>query len=120
MVGLLMSNFEQSMSTETALELLINQQRRQIIRRMADTPDGTTVEQLAQHLRGTDSPHGGEPGEPQDIEIHHVHLPKLDEANVIEYDTDHGTVDRGGELPDVLSLLEVIESHRAGTPPASP
>ena len=120
MVGLLMSNFEQSMSTETALELLINQQRRQIIRRVADTPDGTTVEQLVQHLRGTDSPHSGGPGGPQGIELHHVHLPKLDEANVIEYDTDHGTVDRGGELRDVLGLLEVIESHRVGTSPTSP
>lgn len=114
MVGLLMSNSEQQISTETALKLLTNQQRRQILRRVADTPDGTTVDQLTQHLRGSDSlqPDGNGSVEHRGIELHHVHLPKLQEANVIEYDTDQGTVHRGREFQDVLSLLEVIEDHR--------
>lgn len=114
MVGLLMSNSEQQISTETALKLLTNQQRRQILRRVADTPDGTTVDQLTQHLRGSDSlqPDGNGSVEHRGIELHHVHLPKLQEANVIEYDTDQGTVHRGREFQDVLSLLELIDDHR--------
>jgi hypothetical protein len=31
---------------------------------------------------------------------------------VIEYDTDQGTVHRGREFQDVLSLLELIDDHR--------
>ncbi|WP_233563503.1 hypothetical protein [Haloarcula sp. Atlit-7R] len=112
-----MSNSEQRIATETALELLTNQQRRQILRRVADTPDGTTVDQLTQHLRGADSlqPDGNGSVEHRGIELHHIHLPKLQEANVVEYDTDQGTVHRGREFQDVLSLLEVIEDHREDT-----
>jgi hypothetical protein len=54
-VGLLINNSEQRMTTKTALELLTYQQRRQTLRRMADIPDGTIVDQLTQHLRGEDS-----------------------------------------------------------------
>ena len=119
MVGLLMSNSEQRISTETALELLAKQQRRQILRRVAETPDATTVDQLTQHLRGADSlqPDGSGSTEHRGIELHHIHLPKLQEANVIEYDTDQGTVHRGREFQDVLALLAVIDDHREETSP---
>jgi len=119
MVGLLMTNSEQRIATETALELLTNQQRQQILRQVADTPDGTTVDQLTQHLRGADSlqPDGNGSVDHRGIELHHIHLPKLQEANVIEYDTDHGTVHRGREFQDVLALLTVIDDHREETSP---
>ena len=117
MVGLLMSNSEQRIATETALELLTNQQRQQILRRVADTPDGTTVDQLTQHLRGSDSlqSDGNGPVQHRGIELHHIHLPKLQEASVIEYDPDQGTVRRGQEFLDVHSLLETIDDHREDT-----
>ena len=114
MVGLLMSNSEQRIATETALELLTNQQRQQILRRVADTPDGTTVDQLTQHLGGEDSlqPDGNGSVEHRGIELHHVHLPKLQDANVIEYDTSQGTVHRGREFQNVLRLLEAIDDQQ--------
>jgi len=119
MVGLLMSNSEQRIATETALELLTNQQRQQILRQVADTPDGMTVDRLTQHLRGADSlqPDGNGSVEHRGIELRHIHLPKLQEANVIEYDTDQGTVHRGREFQDVLDLLAVIDDHREETSP---
>ena len=118
-MGPIMNDLQQSISTEKALELLTNQQRRQILRQVADTPDGTTVDQLTQHLRGADSlqPDGNGSVEHRGIELHHIHLPKLQEANVIEYDTDQGTVHRGREFQDVLALLAVIDDHREETSP---
>ena len=120
MVGLLMSNSEQRMTTETALDLLTNQQRQQILRRVADTPDGTTVDQLTQHLRGADSlqPGGNSSVEHRGIELHHVHLPKLQDANVIEYDTSQGTVHQGREFQQVLALLKAIDNHRENISPS--
>ena len=117
MVGLLMTNSEQRIATETALELLTNQQRQQILRQVADTPDGTTVDQLTQHLGGEDSlqTDGNGSVEHRGIELHHVHLPKLQDANVIEYDTNQGTVHRGAEFQDVLALLEAIDDHQEET-----
>ncbi|WP_256301808.1 DUF7344 domain-containing protein [Haloarchaeobius salinus] len=108
-----MSNSEQRISTETALELLTKKQRREILRRVADTPDGTTLDELTQHLRGTDQLQADGNGTVQHrgIELHHVHLPKLQEANVIEYDADQGTVHRGREFQDVLALLAAVDGH---------
>lgn len=114
MVGPFMSDVHQSISTEKVLRLLADQQRRQILRRVADTPDGTTVDQLKSHPEMTNSVNPDESGsvERREIDLHHVHLPKLREANVIEYDPRQGTVHRGREFQDVFSLLEVIDSHR--------
>ena len=117
MVGLPMSNSEQQISTETALALLTKRQRRRILRRVADTPDGTTVDRLTQHLRGTGSPKpgGDDSVERRDIELRHVHLPMLRGANVVAYDAGQGTVRRDRAFRDVFSLLEVIDDHREET-----
>jgi hypothetical protein len=120
MVGLQMSNSEQRISTETALRLLIKQQRRQILRRVADAPGATTVDQLIRHPEGMDSQQPEESGsvERRDLELHHVHLPILQDANVIEYDANQGTVRRSREFQDVLSLLEAIDDHREDASPS--
>lgn len=114
---LVMDNSEQRITTETALELLISQQRRRILRRVAETPDGTTVDRLTQQPRGSDPPQpdGSNASRHRRVELHHVHLPKLQAANVIAYDADRGTVHRDRAFQDVLSLLELIADHRADT-----
>lgn len=117
MVGPPMSNVQQPISTETALRLLTNQQRRQILHRLAETPAGTTVDELKKHLEEANPTNSG--GErvldSQFVELHHVHLPMLHEANVITYDVTHGSVQRGRAFNDVLSLLEAIDNHRKDT-----
>ncbi|WP_336022995.1 DUF7344 domain-containing protein [Halobellus salinisoli] len=112
-----MSDLQQQISTETALELLTNQQRRQILRRIADTPDGATIDQLVKQLGAANSihPDGNGSFEHRGIELHHVHLPMLQDANVVDYDASQGTVHRGREFQGVLSLLEVIDAHRKET-----
>ena len=114
-----MKNSEQQISTEAALKLLIKPQRRQILRRVADTSDGTTVDQLTQNLRGADSlqPDGNDSVEQQAIELHHIHLPKLHEANVLEYDINQETVHRGREFQEVLGLLRAIADYREDISP---
>lgn len=109
-----MTDPPQDVTTEAALRLLTKQRRRQILRRVADTPDGTTVDQLKDGLGRADTRNSAGTRTPGDraIELHHVHLPMLQEANVIAYDADRGTVQRGRAFQDVLSLLEVIDGHR--------
>lgn len=57
MMGPIMSDLQQSISTEKVLELLIKPQRRQILRQVADTPEGTPVDQLKTQLEPADSTH---------------------------------------------------------------
>ncbi len=114
-----MTSSRQRISTETALRLLEDEQRRRTVRRVADAPDGTTVDQLANHLQDPDRDRSADADVPEDrtIRLHHVHLPMLADADAIEYDPDRGTVDRGPAFRDVRSLLELIAEHRADAPP---
>lgn len=117
-----MSDLQQSISTERALELLTKPQRRQILHQVADTPDRTTVDQLKTWLEPADSTRSdeGDSGERRGIELHHLHLPKLQDAGVIEYDASQGIVHQGQQFQEVLSLLEVIEGHREDTSTSTP
>ena len=117
-----MSDLPQPISTERALKLLTKPQRRQILRQVAETPDGTPVDQLKTQVEPAASTrlHGGGSGELEGIELHHLHLPKLQDAGVIEYDASQGTVYQGQQFQEVLSLLEVIEDHRENTSTSTP
>lgn len=108
-----MNDTQQSVSTETALRLLAKQQRRQILDRMADTPDGTAVDQLIEHLAAAG------PGSPDDrtgagqrgTALHHVHLPKLQAAGVVVHDSEQQAVRSGRHFDAVLELARAIEEY---------
>ena len=109
-----MSDSQQQMTTETALRLLIKPMRRRILRRIDETSDDTTVDQLSARLDGPVSPPTTERRSPENpaVELQHVHLPMLQEADVIAYDAAGGTVQRGREFQVVISLLRTIDDHR--------
>jgi hypothetical protein len=111
-----MKDSHHPISIGRALELLTKQERRQILRQVADTPDGTTVDELSKGVEGVEVVDSMRPdgrgSNHRDAELHHVHLPKLQEADGIEYDASEGTVHRGRRFEDVVSLLEVIDDHR--------
>lgn len=113
-----MSNPQQQISLETALRLLTNQQRRRIIRRVADTPDGTTVDHLTTQPGVAPDGNGSVAG--LAVELHHVHVPMLQDANVIEYDDSREVVRRGQQFQAAASLLAVIDDHWGETPPSGP
>lgn len=115
MVGQLMSDTQEAISTETALRLLTDQQRRHILRQVAETSGGTTVEQLSQYLQDDVARHAAahSSGHSPAIELHHIHLPMLAQARAIEYDAGQRIVYQGRTFQALLSLLAVIDSHRA-------
>lgn len=114
MMGPLMRDSQQRITTGTALQLLVKQQRRQILRRIAETQNGTTVDRLAQSLYEVDSTKARANGgsDHLQVQLQHVHLPTLQNANVIFYDTASGTVQRGEHFQAVWTLLESIDGHR--------
>ena len=82
-------------SMDRALALLASRERRMIIQYF-DRNDAvsTSVEALTDHLAGAKvEADGGEPPtRTAEAELHHVHIPKLEDYGVVEYDSRSGEV----------------------------
>ncbi|WP_247730290.1 DUF7344 domain-containing protein [Halovivax limisalsi] len=88
-------------------ELLASRRRRQVIAVLETAPRTVDLADVAAAIAAMDGPDGGPDADPDRIaiELHHVHLPKLADAGVIEYDPTARLV----AVPD-----ESIESIRDG------
>ncbi|WP_410767145.1 hypothetical protein [Haloferax sp. DFSO60] len=87
-------------------EALSHEYRRRILFRL--------VEEDAE-LAGTflSPPTLGKQTEPDilSLKLHHVHLPKLDSAEFIDWDREDGSVSRGERFEAVVPLLEMLAEH---------
>ena len=45
-------------------------------------------------------------------ELHHIHLPKLDDGGYIEWDRDSNSIRRGPAFDDVESLLRLMDDNQ--------
>jgi len=50
------------------------------------------------------------------VTLHHVHLPRLEEAGSIEWDRQTGTVRPGPRYDEAAALVEVLSEHRDELP----
>lgn len=80
---------EVSLSVDAILSLLANHQRRDLLQYFLDVPDRTaTVDECISHLLERCEERTGERPAHDRIEaaLYHIHIPKLVEAGVVEYD----------------------------------
>lgn len=112
-------------TSEEVLRAVAHGRRRQILEWLRHNGDGeASIEELADGLRGRDAPSidsvvGGigvqnarstEDGDRLRISVHHVHLPKLTEHGLVDYDPVDGTVQyRADER--VERLLDVLDEE---------
>lgn len=54
------------------------------------------------------------------IELHHTHLPHLDDAGFVDWERESGTVDRGPAFEEIRPLLELLDEHRRELPAGWP
>ena len=80
---------EYSPSLNAILEVLAHHHRREILRALVGAPDHTaSVDELAGRICDREIERTGErPGRDQiEMALHHVHLPKLADLGLVEYD----------------------------------
>lgn len=78
-----------TLSLDSTLELLSDYQRRAILQFLVETPDNTaTINELVNNLAEQEGARTGErPGHNRvEASLYHIHIPKLADAGVIDYD----------------------------------
>jgi DNA-binding transcriptional ArsR family regulator len=90
---------------DAVFDVLADARRRRVVRIVRDAADAWTVDALADALAAHES--GRSDLERLGLSLRHVHLPKLDAANVVDYDPDRSSV-RYERAPLVESILDQL------------
>ncbi|WP_425498616.1 DUF7344 domain-containing protein [Natrinema salinisoli] len=99
------------LSVDTCLELLANRQRRVLLRFFCDSNrDRASIDELVTEIIDEEAAATGErPGHDSvSATVHHVHLPKLTDAGVLEYDTHNLEVRYCGD-PRIEELYQTVK-----------
>lgn len=98
-----------TLEEDTVFDLLGNERRRACLKRLLTIEDEIPVDQLARAVAETIADASTQPKDLQQsvyISLCQSHLPKLDRAAIIEYDSDHKTVGRGPAFDQIKPYLE--------------
>ncbi|WP_247729502.1 DUF7344 domain-containing protein [Halovivax limisalsi] len=110
---------------EAVAATLAARRRRIILATLMDAEDALTREELARRVvareRDDSAPLGPDAGDGLLVALHHVHLPKLREADLVSYDAETKTVEYTGHpaLDDEWLDFRPDETPRAIVPTAS-
>lgn len=101
----------QAIGTDLALQLLADDQRRRVLSHLADSNGSTTIDKLVESVF-TNTSSQRDPDEVREqiaLNLHHNHLPRLQDAGLIENDPSGETI---RYYPDdhVQELVQVCSS----------
>jgi len=97
-------------TADEAFDVLRSPYRRRLVMTLLDhNPEDDTA--IPEGLTTTD-----EELEKMLIQMTHVHLPKLEDLGVVEWDREKNVVTRGPAFDELRPLLELIDRHRDELP----
>jgi len=113
------SGREKPISPDTILSAVADEHRRAILDALDNASEKTLeydvlVDRVANRVRDEDAKReSDEHRQRVRIALHHTHLPKLEEARIIDYETETGYIQFiGGELEQkILTLVEPYDIH---------
>ena len=107
---------------DVLFDALADAHRRRVCRVIADGEGfAVTLEELAGSADAAEdvepAPSTAEGGDRRDgaAGLHHVHLPKLRDASIVEYDCERRTVRTDGAFPVAMELVRLVEEADEGT-----
>lgn len=103
---------------DTLLSAVSNEHRRAILTALDDQPEKTLefdalVEEVADRVQdGNAEPASDDQRQRVRIALHHTHLPKLEEAGMIDYEAETGRVQVvvGKRNQEILPLIELLDA----------
>lgn len=104
-------------AVESLCEVLSHPKRRALLYALQGT-ETTTGEEVVRTLVETDgyrSDGGGllEEANRVEVALHHVHLPKMEAAGVIDYDPEARTIETNGTTDTAYDLLDSISARKS-------
>lgn len=120
MVGPTMTVTQQTVSTDEALQLIANQQRRKILQSLREAGEtGIQLDELVLELTEEARPSNTPPSS-QDtqikVELIHRHLPKLENSDMVSFDRNTGMVNHGSAFDAVERVLTLLQRNAEELP----
>lgn len=105
---------EAELPLDVVFDILKNQRRRLVLRYLIEVTPTTTLSDLAEHIAALEN------GKSEDsltsserkrvyVCLYQCHLPKLDDAGVVEFENDRGTVELAGNTDQLTPYLDLGE-----------
>jgi len=108
------SDSEEGLPPTDVHDVLRNERRRLVLRRLLDRGEPTSVRALAEHVASVEAeedPPSQGLRQSAYVSLHQTHLPKLDALGVVDYDDEAKTVALAERAEDVTVYLEVVPRY---------
>jgi hypothetical protein len=101
--------------TATLFDILSADLRRRLLFLLCDSPELDVPDALRPRSQAAPKPGqfatGDGQGDTLRIQLYHVHLPKLDDQRLVEWDRDAQTVSRGPRFDEVEPVLRLLAEN---------
>jgi hypothetical protein len=95
-------------------DILRNDRRRNVIKCLQDRGRGVALRDLAEHIAEIETNESPPPSNIRDsvyVSLHQTHLPKLDDAGIVDYDSDRKTISLRRPARQVDLYMEVVTPY---------
>ncbi len=97
---------------DVTFEILKNQRRRLVLEYLRDTDETITIGELAEHIAAIENDTTVQQLDAQQrkrvyIGLYQCHLPKMDDAGIIEFNQSRGRIDTGEHMEPLYEYLDV-------------
>jgi hypothetical protein len=106
-----MTDGDDALDETTIHEVLSSDRRRQAIAYLQRNENPVDVNELAAHIASLETGEEEPSSESQKtvyVSLHQTHLPKMDELDIVDYDTDTNGIRLSDSFKDVAIYMEVV------------
>jgi len=106
---------------DVTFEVLKNRRRRLVLEYLRDTEETVTIGELAEHIAAIENDIPVKQLDAQQrkrvyIGLYQCHLPKMDDAGVVDFDQNRGRIDPGENVDGLYEYLDVGDDAEDGDP----
>lgn len=109
----------EALPLDVTFEILKNRRRRLVLEYIRDMEESTTIGELAEHIAAIENDTTVQQLNAQQrkrvyIGLYQCHLPKMDDAGVVEFNQDRGLIALGANVEPLYEYLDVAREDDGG------